>query len=44
MTLHSAHMALVWSVVVTLVALGIFGYIKGRFTARGPAVLPPKPL
>ncbi|MFZ0914948.1 MAG: VIT1/CCC1 transporter family protein [Candidatus Korobacteraceae bacterium] len=36
MTLHSAHMALVWSVVVTLVALGIFGYIKGRFTGSRP--------
>jgi VIT1/CCC1 family predicted Fe2+/Mn2+ transporter len=32
MAAHSARMALVWSVVVTLVALGIFGYIKGRFT------------
>ena len=36
MTLHSARMALVWSVVVTLVALGIFGYIKGRFTGSRP--------
>jgi VIT1/CCC1 family predicted Fe2+/Mn2+ transporter len=24
--------ALGWSVVVTLIALGVFGYIKGRFT------------
>ncbi len=32
MLLHSARAALIWSVVVTLVALGIFGYIKGRFT------------
>jgi vacuolar iron transporter family protein len=29
-------MALVWSVVVTLVALGVFGYIKGRFTGSRP--------
>lgn len=36
MTLHSARMALVWSVVVTLVALGVFGYIKGRFTGSRP--------
>ena len=36
MTLHSARMALVWSVVVTLLALGIFGYIKGRFTGSRP--------
>ena len=32
MILHSARTALGWSVVVTLIALGIFGYIKGRFT------------
>lgn len=32
MLLHSAHTALLWSVVVTLLALGVFGYIKGRFT------------
>jgi vacuolar iron transporter family protein len=30
--LHSAREALLWSVAVTLVALGVFGYIKGRFT------------
>jgi VIT1/CCC1 family predicted Fe2+/Mn2+ transporter len=36
MAAHSARMALVWSVVVTLVALGIFGYIKGRFTGSRP--------
>jgi VIT1/CCC1 family predicted Fe2+/Mn2+ transporter len=36
MALHSARIALVWSVVVTLVALGIFGYIKGRFTGSRP--------
>ncbi|MGA3055712.1 MAG: VIT1/CCC1 transporter family protein [Candidatus Korobacteraceae bacterium] len=36
MTLHSARMALVWSVMVTLVALGVFGYIKGRFTGSRP--------
>jgi vacuolar iron transporter family protein len=32
MLLHSARGALLWSVLVTLIALGIFGYIKGRFT------------
>ncbi len=32
MVLHSSRMALSWSVVVTLIALGVFGYIKGRFT------------
>jgi predicted membrane protein (TIGR00267 family) len=32
MILHSVRMALGWSVVVTLIALGVFGYIKGRFT------------
>ena len=32
MLLHSARSALLWSVLVTLIALGIFGYIKGRFT------------
>jgi VIT1/CCC1 family predicted Fe2+/Mn2+ transporter len=32
MALHSARAALEWSVVVTLIALAVFGYIKGRFT------------
>src|SRR5208283_2465096 len=32
MVLHSARSALLWSVVFTLIALGVFGYIKGRFT------------
>ncbi len=32
MLLHSARTALLWSVAVTLIALGVFGYIKGRFT------------
>ncbi len=32
MALHSARHALGWSVLVTLIALGVFGYIKGRFT------------
>lgn len=36
MALHSARNALVWSIVVTLIALGIFGYIKGRFTGSRP--------
>ena len=37
MLLHSARAALSWSVVVTLAALGIFGYIKGRFTGARAA-------
>jgi vacuolar iron transporter family protein len=32
MTMHSARAALGWSVMVTLIALAVFGYIKGRFT------------
>ena len=32
MALHSARAALEWSVLVTLIALAVFGYIKGRFT------------
>jgi vacuolar iron transporter family protein len=36
MALHSARSALVWSVVVTLAALGVFGYVKGRFTGSRP--------
>jgi VIT1/CCC1 family predicted Fe2+/Mn2+ transporter len=32
MVSHSARTALLWSVAVTLIALGVFGYIKGRFT------------
>src|SRR5208283_1749609 len=32
MALHSVRHALGWSVAVTLIALGVFGYIKGRFT------------
>lgn len=31
-----ANVALVWSVVMTLIALLIFGYIKGRFTGTKP--------
>ena len=36
MALHSARAALAWSVVVTLIALGVFGYVKGRFTGSRP--------
>lgn len=36
MILHSARGALVWSALVTLIALGVFGYIKGRFTGSKP--------
>lgn len=36
MILHSAKSALGWSVIVTLIALGVFGFIKGRFTGAKP--------
>jgi VIT1/CCC1 family predicted Fe2+/Mn2+ transporter len=36
MILHSSRAALLWSVVVTLLALGVFGLIKGRFTGTRP--------
>jgi len=36
LVLQSARRALVWSALVTLVALGVFGYIKGRFTGARP--------
>jgi VIT1/CCC1 family predicted Fe2+/Mn2+ transporter len=36
MLMHSAQAALEWSVIVTLIALGVFGYIKGRFTGSRP--------
>jgi VIT1/CCC1 family predicted Fe2+/Mn2+ transporter len=36
MLTQSATTAALYSVVVTLVALGIFGYIKGRFTGTRP--------
>ena len=36
LVLHGARRALVWSALVTLVALGVFGYIKGRFTGARP--------
>ena len=36
MALHSARLALGWSVMVTLIALGVFGYVKGRFTGSQP--------
>jgi vacuolar iron transporter family protein len=36
MLFHSARSALLWSVLVTLVALAVFGYIKGRFTGARP--------
>ena len=34
--LHGIYSALVWSVLITLVALAIFGYIKGRVTGISP--------
>ncbi len=33
---HSVHAAMIGSVVVTLVALFVFGYVKGRFTTGKP--------
>jgi VIT1/CCC1 family predicted Fe2+/Mn2+ transporter len=36
MLMHSARAALQWSVVVTLIALAVFGYVKGRFTGSRP--------
>jgi vacuolar iron transporter family protein len=36
MMIHEASRALMLSVVVTLIALGMFGYVKGRFTGLKP--------
>ncbi len=36
MVLHTARFALVWSVIVTLAALAVFGFVKGRFTGARP--------
>jgi VIT1/CCC1 family predicted Fe2+/Mn2+ transporter len=36
MFLHAAHDALIVSIGVTLVALAVFGYVKGRYTGAGP--------
>ena len=36
MAIHSAHAALSWSIAVTLLALVVFGYTKGRFTGSKP--------
>jgi VIT1/CCC1 family predicted Fe2+/Mn2+ transporter len=36
LALSSAQAALKWSVLVTLIALAAFGYVKGRFTGTGP--------
>jgi VIT1/CCC1 family predicted Fe2+/Mn2+ transporter len=36
MMIHEASRALILSVVVTLIALGVFGYVKGRFTGLKP--------
>jgi VIT1/CCC1 family predicted Fe2+/Mn2+ transporter len=33
---RAAHLALAVSIVVTMLALTVFGYVKGRFTARRP--------
>ncbi len=44
MALHSARTALGWSVVVTLIALGVFGYIKGASPVHRPSGRRRKPL
>ena len=36
MLFHSAHIALRISVVVTLIALAVFGLVKGRYTGARP--------
>jgi VIT1/CCC1 family predicted Fe2+/Mn2+ transporter len=36
MFLHAAHDALLVSIVVTIIALFVFGYVKGRYTGAGP--------
>jgi VIT1/CCC1 family predicted Fe2+/Mn2+ transporter len=36
MIIHNSRQALIWSALVTLLALGVFGYIKGRFTGAKP--------
>ena len=36
MLVHDVSKALLWSVGITLAALGIFGYIKGKFTGSNP--------
>jgi VIT1/CCC1 family predicted Fe2+/Mn2+ transporter len=33
---RSIHSALIVSVIVTLLALMVFGYVKGRFTVKKP--------
>lgn len=38
MLVNNAHAALLISAVVTVIALGIFGYVKGRFTGARPLV------
>ncbi len=36
MLLHSARSALIFSIVVTLIALAVFGFVKGRYTGAKP--------
>ena len=36
MIVAKTHLAMLWSVIVTLIALVIFGYFKGRFTGTRP--------
>ena len=33
---HSNQTALIASIVMTLIALGVFGWVKGRFTVKRP--------
>ena len=33
---NEVHTALYWSIVVTVIALFVFGYIKGQFTGTKP--------
>jgi len=35
MLIHAAKTALLFSIVVTLLALGVFGFVKGRYTGAG---------
>jgi VIT1/CCC1 family predicted Fe2+/Mn2+ transporter len=36
MLMHTARVALAFSVVVTLIALAVFGFVKGRYTGAKP--------
>ena len=36
MLLHNPHTGLIISVIITLIALGVFGFVKGRVTGQNP--------